>query len=123
VDLILKGREVRITDHLRRAVDQRLGRVVRLDSRVRSMQVEVIGDLNPRTGGRYRVEVSCQTGRHVLRAHGVGNEVGAAIDEVAARLERQLVETRDRQRTRATSGARRLHSSPPGPAEEPPPTG
>jgi ribosomal subunit interface protein len=121
VDLILKGREVRITDHIRRAVEHRLGRVVRLDQRVRLMEVEVIGDLNPRTGGRYRVEVSCQTGRHVLRAHGVGNEVGVAIDEVAERLERQLVENRDRQRSRATSGARRLQASPPGPVAEPPP--
>jgi ribosomal subunit interface protein len=82
----------------------------------------VIGDLNPRTGGKYRVEASCRTGRHVLRAHGVGNEVGAAIDEVAERLERQLVENRDRMRARATSGARRLQSSPPTPAgpEAPP---
>jgi len=121
VDLILKGREVRITDHLRRTVDQRLGKVLRLDPRVRSMEVEVIGDLNPRTGGRYRVEVSCQTGRHVLRAHGVGNEVGVAIDEVAERLERQLVENRDRQRARATSGARRLQATPLASPEEPAP--
>ncbi len=43
MDLILKGRDVRITDQLRRAVDERLGRVVRIDPRVRSMVVEMIG--------------------------------------------------------------------------------
>jgi ribosomal subunit interface protein len=100
VDLALKGRGIRITDHVRHAAEQKLGKIGRVDPRVSRLDVEVIGDLNPRMGATHRVEVACRRGRRTFRAEGTGDDVDSALDDVVGRLERQLATHRGKLRSR-----------------------
>jgi ribosomal subunit interface protein len=110
VDLVLKGRGVRITDQIRRAVEHKLVKIGRLDPRVVRVEIEIIGDLNPRVGGRHRVEVACTTGRRTLRAEGLGGDVDSALDQATERLERQVTSYRKRLQSRMSARADRLQS-------------
>jgi ribosomal subunit interface protein len=110
VDLVLKGRGVRITEQIRRAADHKLAKIGRLDPRAVRMEVEVIGEPNPRVGGTRRVEVACTTGRRTIRAEGLGGDVDSALDQAVERLERQLTSYRKRLQNRMSVRANRLQS-------------
>jgi ribosomal subunit interface protein len=98
LDLVLKGRGVRITEHVRRAAEHKLARIQRL--RVRRLEVEIIGERNPRIDGRHRVEIAADTTNRVFRARGSGHDVDSALDQVVDRLERQISDYRGKMRGR-----------------------
>jgi len=100
VDLVLKGRGVRITEQLRRTAEQKVGKLTRLDPRVTRLEVEVTKEPNPRIGGGHRVEVACTTPRRVFRAQAAGEDVTSALDQVIRRLERQISSYRGKLRSR-----------------------
>ena len=100
MDLVLKGRGIRITDQMRARIEHKLARVGRLDPRVRRLEVELIGEKNPRIDGSHRVEVAADTARRVFRAQGAGHDVDSALDRVIDRLERQITSYRGRLRDR-----------------------
>jgi ribosomal subunit interface protein len=99
LDLVLKGRGVRITDQIRKVAEHKLGKLGRIDPRVTRLEVEII-ERNPRTGGSHHVEVTCDTPRHVFRAEGSGHDVDSALDQVIAKLERQFSTYRGKLRSR-----------------------
>jgi putative sigma-54 modulation protein len=110
VDLVLRGRGIRITDQIRRSAEHKLGKIERLDPRVAKLEVEVIGDLNPRVGASHRIEVACDRGRRRFRATGSGNDVDSALDQVVERLERQISTYRGKLRHRLLRRGNRLQS-------------
>jgi len=101
VDLVLKGRGVRITDKVRHTVEHKLAR---FDGKrrpvVQRLDVQIIGEQNPRIGDSHRVEVACQTAHHTFRAHGAGSDVDAALDRVVERLQRQISDYRSKRTPR-----------------------
>jgi ribosomal subunit interface protein len=109
MDLVLKGRGVRVTDHVRRSVEHRLGKLEKLHRRPARVEVEVI-EASPRIDGGHRVEVAYSAGRKTFRAGGSGRDVDAALDQVAERLERQMATYRGKLRNRLIRGGNRLKS-------------
>ena len=105
MDLVLKGRGIRITDQMRRSAEHKLSKLARLDPRVVRLEVEIIGEHNPRIDGSHRVEVACDTARHTFRAEAAGHDVDAALDKVLQRLQRQIASYRGKVRSRQTKGA------------------
>ena len=55
VDVVLKGRGIRITDQMRRTIEHKIGKIERLDSRVSRVEVEVF-EAAPTVGGGTRTE-------------------------------------------------------------------
>jgi ribosomal subunit interface protein len=110
VDLVVKGRGVRITDQIRRSAEVKLARLERIDQRVTWVEVVIVGDLNPRVGGSHRAEVACRRGRRAFRASGAGHDVDSALDQAMERLERQVSTYRSRLRNRLIGGRDRLQS-------------
>jgi ribosomal subunit interface protein len=104
MDLVLKGRGIRITDKVRLAAEHKLRR---LDRRrrplVQRLEVEVIGERNPRIGQSHRVEIACETPHHTFHAAGAGPDVDTALDSVVARLERQIATYRSKRATRSSA--------------------
>jgi ribosomal subunit interface protein len=90
MEVVLKGRGIRITDQMRRVAEHKLGKLERLAPRVRRLEVEIIGEHNPRIDGSHRVEVSADASRKVFRAEGAGKDVETALDQVVERLEKQI---------------------------------
>jgi len=118
MDLVLKGRGIRITDQIRRAAEHKLEKIERLDSQVARVEVEVIEEHNPRVGdGSHRVEIACATRKRTLRVQGSGRDVDSAMDQAIDRLQRQISTYRGKLRNRLIGRANRLQSrtSPEGP--------
>jgi putative sigma-54 modulation protein len=104
VDLVLKGRGVRITDQIWKTAEHKTAKIGRLEPRVQRVVIEVIQEHNPRINGSHRVEVACDTARHVFRATGSGQDVDTALDQVVQRLERQINRYRGKLRDRRQAG-------------------
>ncbi len=120
MDLVLKGRGVRITDQVRRTAEHKLAKIERLEPRLIRMEVELIEERNPRIDGHHRVEVACQAGRRRFRAQGAGPDVESALDQVIERLERQIESRRGKLRGRWTRKGNRLQSPRTSPEESGP---
>ena len=104
MDVILKGRGVRITEQVRKAAEHKLSKIGRLEPRVRRLEVEIIEERNPRIDGHHRVEVTCDSVRRVFRAHGAARDINTALDQVVDRLERQISSRRGRLKNRRQTG-------------------
>jgi ribosomal subunit interface protein len=105
LDLVLKGRGVRITEHIRKVAEHKLGKLGRIHPRVTRLEVEIIGERNPRIDGSHHVEVTCDTARHVFRAQASGHDVDSALDQVITKLERQFSTYRGKLLGRRQRGA------------------
>ena len=105
MDLVLKGRGVRITDQIRRTTEHKLAKISRLDPRAQRIEVEVIEERNPRIDGAHKVDVAVTSSRHVFRAEGVGHGIDSALDQAVAHLERQITSYRGKLRDRRQAGA------------------
>ena len=75
MDLVLKGRGVRITEQMKKTAEAKLAKIERIDPRVSRVEIEVVLEHNPRIEGNHVVEVSCTRGRGVLRAHAAGRDL------------------------------------------------
>ncbi len=120
MDLVLKGRGTRITEHVRTAASHKLGRLSRLEPRATRMEIEVIAEHNPRRGGAKRIEASLEIPRKTFRAKAEGPDVEAALDQLAERLERQLRDHHGKKRNRVARAANRLESAGTSPREAEP---
>jgi ribosomal subunit interface protein len=109
MELILKGRGVRVTEQIRRTAERKLAKIERFEPRVVRLKVELIEERNPRIPGT-RVEVACETARQTFRAEGEGPDVDSALDQVIQRLERQISGHRGKLRDRWTRRGNRLQS-------------
>jgi ribosomal subunit interface protein len=98
MDLILKGRGLRLTEPMRRAVEQKLRKLERVDPRTDRLEVEITREPTPRIDGGHRVQVSAQSAGHVFRAEGTGSAIDGALDQVVQRLERQMTSYWDKLR-------------------------
>ena len=117
MDLVLKGRGVRITDQVRRTAEHKLAKIERLQPRVVRVEVELFEERNPRIDGHHRVEIAADTSRETFRAEGAGPELESALDQVIDRLERQISTRRGKLRDRWTRRRNRLQSPRTSPVE------
>lgn len=106
MELLLKGRGVRITDQVREAAAHR---VARLDGprrpSITRLEIEIIEEATPRIGGGHRVQLSCQTTRKMFRSEASGQTIDAALDLAVERLNRQIDTYRSKREARVTRSA------------------
>ena len=98
MELVLKSRGVRVTEHLRRAVERKLAKVSRLEPRAVRLELELISERNPRLHHAKRLEASLEGPRHTFRARSQGPDFNVALDELVEHLERQIRDHRGRKR-------------------------
>ena len=110
MDVLLKGRGHRITEHERQAASKKLAHLERQEPRAVRVEVEII-DQNPRLGGATRIEATLDIPRKTFRAHAEGPDVDTALDEVVGRLRRQVRDYADKRRSRTVRGGNRLESA------------
>ena len=118
MDVVMKGRGIRLTEQMRRAIE---GKLAKLERRPRPgvlrVEVEVLGEPNPRVGLRYRVQVAAITARKTFRAEGGGPDVDSSLDQVIARIRRQISTYRSKRASRppAKPGGLQSGTGPEGP--------
>ena len=118
MDLIVKGRGLKITEHLRSVAERKLRKLERLDPSALRLEVEVVNHRNPRQGGAHRVEAAFETPRRTFRATVEAADPEVALDRVAAKLDRQIRDHRDRRRAKLLAGAGRVKSARAGGGED-----
>jgi ribosomal subunit interface protein len=99
VDIKVKGRHTEISDRLRQHVTDKLAKLERFEHKVTRLDVEICAERNPRQSDhRERVELTCHAKGPVIRAEAAAQDVYAALDIAAARLEARLRRAADRRR-------------------------
>lgn len=99
VDIMVRGRQVAISDRFREHASTKLLRLERLDGHVSTIDVEVTQEQNPRLADiAIRVELTCRGKGPVVRAEAAADTKFAAFDAAVARLEERLRRTVDRRR-------------------------
>jgi len=120
MQVTVKGKNVDVPEQVKDQATRKLSKISRFDDRILTMDVEFSEERNPRVADQYRVEVTCTTKAHLIRAEASGADPVSAVDRVVERLERQVKKLKGRRRARkqhpepaiaALSGA--LEESPP----------
>jgi ribosomal subunit interface protein len=110
MDLVLKGRGVRITEAFRETAAHKVAKLPKLDPNADRIEIEVIAErLNH--GPATRVEGSLHTPRKVFRAHADSRDMQEAFDMMVDRLGRQARDHRDKKRRSVIRGANRVKSA------------
>jgi ribosomal subunit interface protein len=101
VDIIFKGRRTDVQERFRRHASAKLGKIERLDSRAKRIDVEVSTERNPRQADRReRVELTIRSRGPVIRAEAAADDRYAALDRAVAKLEARVRRLRDRRKDR-----------------------
>jgi ribosomal subunit interface protein len=111
MELVVRGRGVRVTEQLRGTVRRKLDKLARIEPRAVRVEVEVISERNPRQDGAKRMEATLETPRHTFRARAQARDVDLGLDQLVERLERQVRDHREKRRNQILDGANRLKSA------------
>ena len=105
MDIVFKGRHTEVLERFRSHARAKLARIVRLDSRVARIDVEVSTERNPRQAGRReRVELTISSRGPVIRAEAAAEDRFTALDMAFAKLESRLRRSGDRRKCRHAAG-------------------
>jgi ribosomal subunit interface protein len=100
VDIVVRGRQVAISDRFREHTNAKLSKLERLDGHVTTVDVEVAQEQNPRLADvAFRVELTCRGKGPVVRAEAAADTKYAALDLAIARLEERLRRAVERRRS------------------------
>ncbi len=99
MDIVVKSRNTDLDKRFRAAIDEKLGRLAKLDPKADRVDVEVSEERNPRLADvRMRVELTCRTRGPVIRAEASAADHQAALDLAVAKLDMRLRRAADRRR-------------------------
>lgn len=107
MDLQVHPHSIPLTDELRAFIDRRLGRLDRYLDRVVDAKLELREDQRRTGGPRQVAQLTIATSFGLLRAEEEAADVRAAVDAVAAKMERQVARYRSKWKSR-----RRGHHAP-----------
>jgi ribosomal subunit interface protein len=106
VDIVVKGRQIDLSDRFRTHVSERLEKVERFDPKIQRVDVEVSKEPNPRMADRaYSVELTIRSRGPVVRAEAAADDKYAALDVACTRLEARLRKKADRRHDHHRRGA------------------
>ncbi|MDR1421756.1 MAG: ribosome-associated translation inhibitor RaiA [Coriobacteriales bacterium] len=105
MDITVTGRKMAISDALRAYVEEKIGNSVKVFD-ISPMSVEVVlrKERNPANPRPATAEVTLHTKRHIIRTEESEEDMYAAIDVAAAKVERQLRKYKTKVVDRRTHG-------------------
>jgi putative sigma-54 modulation protein len=114
----IKGRNVPVTDDLRRHLESRLGKVSRQVSPLARLEVEIFAERNPRVADSQVAEATLYLKGVTLRARDASPKMMRSLNLMVEELSRQVKRHRDKRRkrreSRASAASRTLPRSSPG---------
>ena len=109
--LQVKGRNLEVSEQIRKYAEDKLGKLDRLVSDPTRVELELLVEKNPSITDNHIAEATVWTKGPVLRARESSTDIKASIDQLVDKLERQVKRYREKRRE-----APRRHAPPP--AEE-----
>lgn len=125
MEIVVKGRHLSsdVGDSFRQHCQVKLGRLERLDHRLRRLDVELSHEPNPRLAGQcQRVEITVRTRGPVVRAEAAAADWYAAFERAFDKLEERMRRAASR-RTATHSHSHHAHMPPVGGSGAPPVAG
>ncbi len=119
MQVTVKGKNVDVPEKVKDQATRKLAKISRFDDRILTMDVEFSEERNPRVADQHRVEVTCTTKAHLIRAEASGADPVSAVDRVVERLERQVKKLKGRRRSRRLHDDQRQAGAPAAPGEAP----
>ncbi|HMJ01145.1 MAG TPA: ribosome-associated translation inhibitor RaiA [Gaiellaceae bacterium] len=114
MNLQVKGRNVEVSDQIRKYAEDKLAKLDRLVNDPTRIELELAVEKNPSIAANQVAEATVWTKGPVLRARETSEDMKASIDQLVDKLERQVKRYRDKRRPRK-------HDRPDGAAAEPVP--
>jgi ribosome hibernation promoting factor len=111
--LQVKGRNLEVSEQIRKYAEDKLGKLDRLVPDPTRVELELLVEKNPSISDNHVAEATVWTKGPVLRARESSTDIKASIDQLVDKLERQVKRYREKRRE-----APRRHA--PRPAEAPP---
>lgn len=91
VEVRINSRNAGVSEALRRTVVDKMNRATRVFSDLRAVDVEIIGEANPRLAGeRFRIELTGQALGRVIRAEAAAPSPEMALDTASDRFTRRI---------------------------------
>ena len=120
MDIIFHGRRTGIQERFRDYATAKLDRIVKLDQKAISIDVEVTLERNPRQSAqRERVELTLYSRGPVVRAEAAADDRYQALDQAMAKLETHMRRACDRRKARNSAHVSPLEALPQQPASAP----
>jgi putative sigma-54 modulation protein len=103
----IRGRNVPVTDDLRRHAEHRLGKVARQVSDLARLEIEITRERNPRVADCYVAEATLYLKGITLRAsdrsHGLTHAVNLMVDDLSRQVKRRREKLRRRREAHRAS--------------------
>lgn len=97
MDIVVKGRQIEVSDRFRDQAGERLAKLERFDPKIQRVDVEVSKELNPRLADRaLKVQLTIRSRGPVVRAEAAAADQYSALDVASTRLEARLRKAADR---------------------------
>ncbi len=94
MQIIVKGKNLEVTDALRGYALEKVGKIERYFDRILKTEIELSVERNPKISEKQVVEVTIFTNGPILRAKEAAPDMYQAIDLVAEKLERQAIKAK-----------------------------
>ena len=107
MQLDVKGRNLEVSDSVRRYAEQKLARLGRQLKESTRVEVELAVERNPSIAANQVAEATIFTKGPVLRARAAAKDMRAAIDLLSEKLQRQVKEYREKRTGRPRAPAER----------------
>lgn len=96
MEIIVKGRNMNVTNALRAYAEDKIGRITKYFDQILKIEIAFIDEKNPSIANGKTVEVTVFPKGPVLRAKESSNDMYASIDMVVDKLERQIKRYKNR---------------------------
>jgi putative sigma-54 modulation protein len=97
MQVTVTGKNFDVPEQVKAHATRKLSKIGRFDARITRVDVEFSEARNPRVADTHRVEVTCTTRAHLIRAEASGPDPTSAVDRAVERLERQVKKLKGRQ--------------------------
>ncbi len=101
MEFLIRGRNIELSDGLRSAAQEKVGRLARHLEGWDSAEIHFMEERNPRIADKEVCEVTLRGHGHILRAKAASSDALASVDRVVGKLEHQLEKLKSRQLQRS----------------------
>jgi putative sigma-54 modulation protein len=96
MELSVKGKNLEVSDSIRRYAERKIGKLDKYVSKLARVEIELAVEKNPSIADNQVAEATVWLKGNTLRARKATTDMKASIDELSAKLLRQVKEERDR---------------------------
>jgi ribosome hibernation promoting factor len=104
--LQVKGRNLEVSEQIREYAEEKMGKLDRIVSDPTRVELELAVEKNPSISDNHVAEATVWTKGPVLRAREASGDMKASIDQLVAKLERQVKRYREKRRVAPRRHAR-----------------